>query len=79
MTRRAIRHGPAQYCQTRRALEELGWFMTDRLCNLSRRLVIITGNNHSEFLEVKCECEQVRREISVARVRLANHRREHGC
>jgi hypothetical protein len=66
------------YCQARRDLEEQVWFLGDRLHVLSRQLMSNIGES-SRFLEIKAECERMRKGLAESRFSVASHRREHGC
>jgi hypothetical protein len=69
----------AQYCSTRRNLEERGWALTSRLYALTERLLRAIGKNHEEFASLKQECRVTRADIAQAQHHLYDHRSEHGC
>jgi len=69
----------AQYCPTRKDLEERSWGLVSRLASLSGQLLKLTGAGHQEFMAVKFQCVEVRGEISKAKGQLLDHRSAHGC
>ena len=69
----------AQYCPTRRDLEELSWSLTSRLAGLTGRLLRLVGDNHDAFLVVKGECAETRAALVASHQTLSSHRSDHGC
>jgi len=69
----------AQYCPTRKKLEERILILVDRLDQLTSRLNLTVGNDHEEFISARADCHNTQAEIHDSRLHLQIHRSEHGC
>jgi hypothetical protein len=69
----------AQYCATRRSLEEETWVLTSKLSNTATRLMGTVGVNHKLFNETTVECGEIRAQLAALHRQLKEHRSGHGC
>jgi hypothetical protein len=69
----------AQYCPTRKGLEERGWSLTSQLSTLSSRLLTLVAVDHRGFNATTAKCLEVRSKLKESHRELKEHRSEHGC
>ena len=69
----------AEYCATRRGLEEESWALTSKLSGTATRLFGWVGVDHKMFNETAAECSQIRGRLTDLHSQLKAHRASHGC
>lgn len=69
----------AEYCATRRSLEEQSWVLTSKLSSTATRLMGTVGVNHRIFNKTAAECNEIRSRLSSLHRQLRDHRASHGC
>lgn len=69
----------AEYCTTRRSLEEQSWALTSKLSNTATRLMGSVGVDHKRFNETAAECGEIRTQLATLHRELQKHRSSHGC
>ena len=69
----------AQYCPTRRRLEDQIASLVTNLCSLTSRLLPLVGRGHQAFISAEADCAGMRADIIDSRQELQDHRSAHGC
>ena len=69
----------AEYCPTRRDLEQRVWNLVTRLSDLTSKLMLLTGKDHQAFISAKGHCDDAKAEVVDSRQKLDVHRSQHGC